>query len=292
MPQINTVVTDHCFTEGPRWHEGRLWFSDFYLGRVSSVRSDGSDFRVEAVVENQPSGLGWLPDGRLLIVSMRDQLVLRREDDGTLVEHADLSGHVRGHANDMLVDAEGRAYVGCFGFDLMGGAPIELAPLVRVDPDGTVSVVAEDLWFPNGMALTDDGVLLVNETVGNRISAFDVADDGSLSNHRVWAEFAPTPTEREFEKALAQVVLAPDGGTLDSDGGWWVADAVNGRLVRVVDGQIEQEIQPGTGVFACTVGGDHGRTLFACCAPDFFEHARREATEASIVAFDLGASAR
>ena len=185
-----TVVSDAHFLEAPRWHEGRIWFSDFYGHRVSSAREDGSDLRVEAEVPGQPSGLGWLPDGRLLVVSMTERRVLRREHDGTLVTHADLSSYAKGFANDMCVDGHGRAYVGNFGFDLMGGAPIEPTSLHRVDPDGTVTEVADDLWFPNGSVITADGVLLVAETFGNRVSAFDLTADGQLTNHRVWAEFA------------------------------------------------------------------------------------------------------
>lgn len=190
---MTTVLDGFSYLEGPRWHEGRIWFSDFYTHRVVSAREDGSDQRVEAIVEQQPSGLGWLPDGRLLVVSMRDRKLLRREDDGTLAVHADLGSYATGHLNDMVVDGQGRTYVGNFGFDLMGGAPIEPTTLHRVDPDGTVTEVATDLWFPNGSVITADGVLLVNETFGNRVSAFDLTADGELTNRRVWAE-RPTST--------------------------------------------------------------------------------------------------
>ena len=184
MPDQPTVVLERfSFLEGPRWHDGRLWISDFYTHRVLSCRADGSDVREEAEVPAQPSGLGWLPDGRLLVVSMRDQRVLRRETDGTLVTHADLAAVTAGLVNDMVVDPAGRAYVGSFGFDLMAAAPVRTAPLVRVDPDGAVAVVAEDLHFPNGSVVLD-GVLVVAETFGNRISAFDVAADGSLGPRR------------------------------------------------------------------------------------------------------------
>jgi sugar lactone lactonase YvrE len=280
-----TVATGFCFTEAPRWHEDRLWFSDFYLGQVSSVREDGSDLRTEATVPEQPSGLGWLPDGRLLVVSMRDRRILRREDDGTLVTHADLAAFATGHVNDMVVDAEGRAFVGNFGFDLMAGAPLETAALHRVDPDGTVTEVAEDLWFPNGMALTPDGVLLVGETFGNRVTAFDVAADGSLTCRRVWAAFGPLPTARDLEPLLGQVVVGADGCCLDAEGGLWIADATGGRLIRVTEGgAITGEVRPGTNVYACALGGADRRTLFACAAPDFHEEARRAAREASIIA--------
>jgi sugar lactone lactonase YvrE len=184
----------------------------------------------------------------------------------------------------MVVDTHGRAFLGNFGFDLMGGAPIETADLLRIDPDGIVTTVAGDMWFANGSVLTDDGVLLVNETFGNRITAFDIAADGTLGNRRAWARFGNPPTERALDEALGEVVVAADGCCLDADGMLWVADAVGARLIRVQPGgEIIDEIQPGTGVFACMLGGHDGRTLFACAAPDFHEQARTNAREASLL---------
>lgn len=282
---MTTVLSDCCFLEAPRWHEDRIWFSDFYRYHVYSAREDGSDLREEAEVPTQPAGLGWLPDGRLLVVSMRDRRILRREPDGTLVTHADLSGFATGHLNDLSVDAHGRAYVGNFGFDLMSGAPLETAALHRVNPDGTVTEVATDLWFPNGSGITPEGTLLVNETFGNRVSAFDITPEGQLANHRVWAEFGPLPAERELGKALPGLAVAPDGGCLDAEGGWWIANATGGRLLRVVEGgTITDEVTPGTNVYACALGGADGRTLFACVAPDFDETARAAAREGRLLA--------
>jgi sugar lactone lactonase YvrE len=281
-----TVASGFAFLEAPRWHDDRIWFSDFYTHEVSSAREDGSDLRTEAVVDQQPAGLGWLPDGRLLVVSMRDRKVLRREADGTLVTHADLSGHATGHVNDMTVDARGRAYVGNFGFDLMSGAPLVATALHRVDPDGTVTEVADDLWFPNGSVITPDGVLVVNETFGNRLTAFDLTADGRLVNRRVWAEFGPPPAERAIGAVLAQAKVAPDGACVDAEGAVWIADAAGGRLLRVRDGgEILDEVRPGSPVYACALGGADGRTLYACVAPDFNEAARKAAREASLLAF-------
>jgi sugar lactone lactonase YvrE len=283
MP-VTTVLDGFHFLEGPRWHDERIWFSDFYLHHVYSAREDGSDLREEATVPTQPSGLGWLPDGRLLIVSMRDRRMLRREPDGTLVTHADLGAHATGHLNDVVVDRDGRAYVGNFGFDLMGGAPLETAALHRVDPDGTVTEVATDLWFPNGSVITPGGTLMVNETFGNRITAFDIVD-GSLTNRRVWAQFGPLPTERALDRALPTLSVAGDGACVDAEGAMWIADAIGGRLLRVVEGgKIVDEVRPGTNVYACALGGADGRTLFACAAPDFAEGARKAAREASLIA--------
>ena len=281
---VSVVVSDMSYLECPRWHEGRIWFVDFYLHQVFSAAEDGADLRVEAEVPQQPSGLGWLPDGRMLVVSMRDATLLRREPDGSLVVHADLSAHVGGHPNDMVVDAGGRAFVGNFGFDLMAGAPIEPTCLLRVDPDGTVTQVADDLWFPNGSVITDAGVLMVDETFGNRVTAFDIADDGSLTNRRVWAEFGPLPSSREIVEALPGAVAAPDGCCLDAEGAMWIADALNGRVIRVVDGgEIVEQIETGSGVFACMLGGADGRTLYLCAAPDFDVHARSAAREARLL---------
>lgn len=284
--EIKTLVAGMSFTECPRWREGRLWFSDFYTYRVYSIAEDGSDLKVEAEVPNQPSGLGWLPDGRLLVVSMRDARLLRREADGTLAVHAELKGHVTGHPNDMVVDAQGRAYIGNFGFDLMGGAPIETAAILRVDPDGSVTSVADDLWFPNGSVITPDNELIVNETLGNRVSAFDIAADGSLGNRRTWAKFADLPADRDLTAALGgQIVMAPDGNCIDAEGALWIADAIGGRALRVRrGGEILDEIRPGTGVFACGLGGADKKTLYLCAAPDFYEHARKVATEGQILA--------
>lgn len=285
---ITTVLSGMSYLECPRWHDHRIWFVDFYTHRVLSAEEDGSDLRVEAHVPQQPSGIDWLPDGRLLVVSMRDRRLLRREHDGTLQTHADLSGHATGHLNDMVTDERGRAYVGNFGFDLMGGAPIETASLLRVDPDGSVTAVADDMWFANGTAITGDGVLLVSETFGNRVSAFDITAGGELAGRREWARFSDVPTARDLEEALGEVVVAPDGCCLDAEGALWIADAVGGRLIRVrPGGEITEEIDPGTGVFACMLGGEDGRTLFACAAPDFHEEARSNAREGSLLSIPV-----
>lgn len=283
---LTTVLSDLTFLEGPRWHDGRIWVSDFYSHRVLSAQADGSDVRVEAEVPAQPSGLGWLPDGRLLIVSMRDQQLLRRETDGTLVTHADLKGVLNEKLNDMVVDQHGRAYVGAFGFDLMGGAPMQRSGIVRVDPDGTIETVADDLWFPNGMVITADGQLLVAESFGNRVSAFAISDDGKLGPRRDWAKFGPEPTTTSVAEAQTQLAVVPDGVSGAADGTLWVADAGGNRVIRVrAGGEIVEEISAGeAGVFACALGGDDGKTLFLCTAPDFHEEARSQASEAALLA--------
>ncbi len=149
----STLLRGGGFFEGPRWHDGRWWVSDFYRHAVYAVTPGGVEERVLEVA-GQPSGLGWMPDGSMLVVSMRDHRVLRRAASGEVTEHADLTAHCGGHLNDMVVDAEGRAWVGNFGFDLMGMADPRTASLVRIDPDGGVAVAAEDLLFPNGSVIT------------------------------------------------------------------------------------------------------------------------------------------
>jgi sugar lactone lactonase YvrE len=185
----------------------------------------------------------------------------------------------------MVVDVTGRAYVGNFGFDLMSGAPLETTSLHRVDPDGAVTEVATDLWFPNGSVITPGNVLIVNETFGNRSSAFDVTEDGRLANRRVWAQFGPLPTERAIGKVLSQTKVAGDGACLDAEGALWIADAAGDRLLRVKEGgEITDEVRLGSPVYSCALGGADGRTLFACAAPDFDEAARTAAREASLIA--------
>jgi sugar lactone lactonase YvrE len=285
MSDLAVVVEKYSFLEGPRWHDGRIWVSDFYTHQVVSADEHGGDLRVEAQVPAQPSGLGWLPDGRLLIVSMRDHRLLRREPDGALSVHADVSSDAGGLLNDMVVDSRGRTWVGNFGFDLMAGAPIAPAPLVRVDPDGSSTVASEPLHFPNGAVITGN-TMIVNETFGHRISAFEIDADGGLSERRDWASFGPVPATTDVGEALGQLSVAPDGMCLDAEGAVWIADALGNRALRVREGgEVLQEISTGdTGVYALALGGADGRTLYLCTAPGFAEHERRHSREAKLLA--------
>ncbi|GAB3359020.1 SMP-30/gluconolactonase/LRE family protein [Modestobacter lapidis] len=285
MRELTTISTGGSYFEGPRWHDGTWWVSDFYTHQVRRVSAAGAE-TVVATVDQQPSGLGWLPDGSLVIVSMKDHRLLRLAD-GELTTLADLTPHCGGHLNDCVVDAAGHVFVGDFGFDLMGGGDGAPASLKRVDPDGTITVVAEGLQFPNGSVITPDGgTLIVGETLGNRFTAFDLAPDGSLSGRRVWAQLGPEVTGSATAEVLGQLVVAPDGCTLDADGHLWAADAVGNRVVRVAPGGdlVDEIAAPaGQGVFACALGGDDGRTLLMCCAPDFAEHNRAPVREAVLV---------
>lgn len=269
--ETTTLVEGRYFCEGPRWHEGRFWFSDFFAHQICSVGLAG-DVRVEVDVgDERPSGLGWLPDGRLLYVAMLARTVMRRELDGTIVLHADLNSVATFHCNDMLVDDQGRAYVGNFGFDLdaamatmgpeglLGAIAADPTPYVAVlaciDTDGAVTVAAPDLAFPNGVVSVDDGAtLVVAQTLGLELTAFDKAPDGTLSNRRVWASLAPS-------------LVAPDGISVDGDGGIWVANPLATEVVRVEEGgEITHRVTTSQQAYACAVGGPDGRHLLVCTA--------------------------
>ena len=280
--RLHTLAEGGAYFEGPRWHEGRWWVSDFYSHLVSTVDPDGS-MREVLTVEGQPSGLGWMPDGSLLVVSMRDHRILRWTAETGATEHADVGEHCSGHLNDMVVDRHGRAYVGEFGFDLMGLADPATAVLMRVDPDGSATVEAREMLFPNGSVITPDGrTLIVGETAGARYTAFSIQEDGSLTDRRVWAQVAPAPEITTLMETLSKLAFGPDGCALDADGHIWSADEVGARCVRLAPGgEIVDEIRAPDGLncFACMLGGEDGRTLLICAAPDFAEANRSAVRE-------------
>ena len=269
-----TLLTGGSFFEGPRWHEGAWWVSDFYRHRVIRVTPDGEETHV-ATVPTQPSGLGWLPDGSLVISSMTDQKILRLAE-GELSVLADISEYCGGWVNDLIVDAAGHIYAGNFGFDFMNGATPCSANLIRIDPDGATSVAAEGLDFPNGcVILPDEKTLIVGETFGCRYTAFTISPDGTLTDRRVWAQFGSTPGQEDS--------VWPDGCGVDAESHIWTADARGGRVVRIApDGTIVDQIHltDGAGVFACVLGGSDGRTLLMCCAPDSSPRRRSSTFEA------------
>lgn len=241
------------FAEAPRWHNNRLWFSDFFRREVMAVTEQGQSEVIFRLADS-PSGLGWRPDGSLLVVSMHQQQLLSWHD-GVLAPVADLSMHAGGPCNDMVVDSQGRAYVGNFGFDLYAKEEARATCLLRVDLDGSVHRVAENMWFPNGMAITPDGqTLIVAETFRNRLTAFRIASDGSLKDRRVFAELQG---------------VFPDGLCLDAEGAVWVADARGHAVLRVVEGQgVVDRVSTGEHQsYACLLGGADGHTLFICTAP-------------------------
>jgi sugar lactone lactonase YvrE len=246
VPELRILMSGLEFPESPRWHEDRLWFSDWGAHEVIAVDLEGKSELIVRV-QSFPLCIDRLPDGRLLIVSANDGLLLRREPDGSLVTHADLSG-LSDHAwNDIVVDGRGNAYVNNIGFEFGG----EFSPgiLALVTPDGSARQVAEEVAFPNGMAVTpDNSTLIVAESYGNKLTAFEIAADGSLSNRRLWADLQDG---------------APDGVCLDAENAIWYGDVPNKRCVRVREGgEVLQTIHLDRGCFACTLGGADKTTLF------------------------------
>ena len=254
MSVLNILTDKIYFGEGPRWRDGYLWLSDFYAHEVLKVDSEGNRFSVVTIPE-QPSGLGWLPDETMLIVSMKNRKLIAFADNKSS-EYADLSQIATWHCNDMVVSADGRAYVGNFGYDHYNNSEEIMANLVRVDPDRSVHVAEIGLQFPNGSIITPDGkTLVVAETRGNRLTAWTVSNSGKLSNRRVWAALG-----KNF----------PDGICLDREGAIWVADPRLNETIRVREGgEITHRICTGSfGSFACMLGGIDRKTLYICTAPE------------------------
>jgi sugar lactone lactonase YvrE len=251
MPALQTLLAGLALGESPRWHDGRLWFSDWGAQEVVAVDLAGKG-EVIVRVTTLPFCIDWLPDGRLLIVSGRDRLLLRREPNGSLVTHADLTSLSDHPWNEIVVDGRGNAYLNNIGFDFPGG---EFAPgiLALVTPDGSAQQVADGVAFPNGMVVTpDNSTLILAESYANRLTAFDIAADGSLSNRRVWADLDGG---------------VPDGMCLDAANAIWYGDVPNKRCVRVREGgEVLQTIEFDRGCFACMLGGVNRRTLFMMAA--------------------------
>ena len=239
------------FGEGPRWHNGRLWYSDFHQKTVYSVNLNG-ERSVEFTLDDQPSGLGWMPDGSMLVVSMVNRQVLRVSSDGVSV-HADLSELATWHCNDMVVGSSGHAYVGNFGFDLDNRTEFCKTVIVHVTPEGDTSVGADGLSFPNGSVITpDEKTLIVGETLGGCYTSFSINEDGSLSDPSLWAEVPG---------------MFPDGCTMDAEETIWFADASTPRVVRVAKGgKILDEVETPQVPFACMLGGEDRKTLFILTA--------------------------
>ena len=272
------LIEGLTFTEGPRWRDGRLYFSDFFTHRVLAVDIEGN---METIVETpqQPSGLGWSPDGSMLIVSMNDQKLLSFSN-GELSEAADLSQLATHFCNDMVVDKKGNAYVGNFGFDLHGGESIKPTNIILVRPREEPCVVAENVFFPNGTVITpDDKTLIVGETFASCLTAFDINEDGTLANRRVWADL------RSIEEGYTPV---PDGICLDAEGAIWVASPSTNDVIRVQEGgALLDKVEVDRGAFACMLGGENGNTLFISTANDSTEETCLKERSARIEVIDV-----
>lgn len=261
---METIGDDLTFAEGLRWRDGHLWYSDMYSGEVHCWSPRDGD-QIVLRIERSPSGLGWSPDGALLVVSMQDRHLLKVDHEGCAVSIADLSSYTGHPINDMVVDSDGRAYIGSFGFDLNGGGALSPGPVLVVDPDGSHGVAADDLLFPNGMVLLDgEATLVVAETFGGRLTAYSRGANGALHDRRVWADLPDG--------------VSPDGICLDADGAIWAASPTTSECLRVRrDGKVTDRITTADAMaIACALGGEDGRTLFISTSPTLApEEARR-----------------
>ena len=246
MPEATTLLTGIAFPESPRWHDGRLWFSDWVAREVIALDPDGGH-EVMARVDAFPFSIDWLPDGPMLVTAGRQ--VLRLEPDGSLSLHADLEKLTEHGWNEIVVDRRGNAYVNAPGFDLMGGGEFAPGRIGLLRQDGTAEQIADGVAFPNGMAVTPDHTtLIVADSYAKELIGFDIGIDGTLSNRRTWAD-------------LGEGV--PDGICLDADGAVWYADVPNRGCVRVAEGgEVLNRFEFDRGCFACMLGGADGRTLF------------------------------
>jgi sugar lactone lactonase YvrE len=249
MAELTTLLTGLAVGESPRWHDGRLWFSNWGTQQIVAVDLQGNSEVMAHVPTTLPFCIDWLPDGSPLIVSGPEALLLRMEPNGSLVTHADLGQLARGW-NEIVVDGRGNIYVNGSDFDFLGGGAFIPSVIAMVTPDVAVRQVADGIEFGNGMVVTpDNSTLIVAESFGKRLSAFDIASDGSLSDRRVWADLEH----------------GPDGICLDAEGAVWTASMA--RCVRVGEGgEVLQQIELDRCCFACMLGGEDGKTLFMMAA--------------------------
>ncbi len=325
MSATRTVVDGLGTPESLRWHNGTLWFADLVDGTVQRLVPDGRGGQTAEVVATIPGragGIGWLPDGTLLAVSMDECRIYRQEPDGQVVVHADFSGHAGGEGNDLLVDARGYAYVGNFGFDYSARTRTEpnaalyappgppLTPIVSFAPDGSLAGVSDPVLFPNGMVvLADSRTLVVAETLAFRLTAFTIGDTGALSGPRPWAPLIPAwqwkalcsgglvgAATRRISALFDQPAIArrspspiaPDGIALGPDGSIWVANALRGECVRVAEGGVVLERHPVEQIaLSCVLGGPDGQTLYVATVPSVDREVAGRLRRGAVVAISL-----
>lgn len=269
-----TLVTKLAYPECPRWHAGCLWFSDQHSGYVYQV-SESGDVLDSFSVPGGPAGLGWLPDGELVVVSMSQKRLFRRREKGPLQLVSELGDLHPGDSNDLVAAADGTVYVGNIGFNFDAGDPMVTTNLAMVRPDGTSSIVADNLMVPNGMIISEDGTqLIVAESWSHRLTAFTISPDGQLSDRRVWAELG---------------AHVPDGICLDREGHVWFASPFEKGVYRVKEGgDIIDEIPiEGGNAYACMLGGSHNRRLYVCVAPGHDKQLTLEKRSGRIDVYDV-----
>jgi sugar lactone lactonase YvrE len=270
--QATLLADDFVFLEAPRWHAGQIWVSDVFDLKLYTVQQDGSrNFICD--VPGRPCGIGFLPDRSTIVVSCAEKKILSVSDRGVSV-YADLSNIATGDLNDLVVDDEGRVYVGNFGYDLFNGAPKALTDIHIVEPDGSIRVGASGLEFPNGSIITDDGrTFVVAETWSGRLTAFDRASDGTLSNRRLFANLGGRQ---------------PDGICVDVEGAIWVACYNTGEFIRVLEGgEITDSLKFNGNAVACTLGGSNGKTLYCCVYLGTDEQLQRREPRSAIYQVDV-----
>ena len=274
MKTGSSICQGFTFIEGPRWHEGALWFSDFYDEAVFRVVPGQRPKKVVSVPQ-QPSGLGWLPNGDLLVSSMLDKTLYRWSETEGLNKYADVSAVAEQRINDMLVEPGGRAWVGNFGFVHQDGESVAPGTLARIDTDQSVHAAAGDLLFANAMVLVNGGkTLIVAETYRGCLTAFDIESTGDLVNRRLWAQLPEGDV--------------PDGNCVDAEGAIWVASPTTGSVLRLLEGgEVTDSIQTGRKAIACALGGNNGRTLFVSSSESTDRNICLDRRSASIEAFEV-----
>lgn len=287
---MQTLTAGWQFLEGLWWRDGRFWLVDCFGGKVIAVTPEGETETV-FTHDGTISSIGWRADGEMVFVAMLDSKLHRVTAEGH-EQIADLAQAQRGIPNDMITDAAGRCYIGTMGFNIQGGEPFAPGAILRVDPDGSVSIAADGLLFPNGMAFLDGGsTLVVAETFGQRLTAFTVGDDGSLSDRRIWATFGPPIDTPDLGAFIPTMVLGPDGIADGPDGSIWVSDPFGRQVVLVAPGgEIVKRhaVEQGMAAYSCVMGGADGSKLAVCLAASHdLNHVRQHPDNSRLIALDI-----